>query len=52
MYTIQKKANVYHKLKRKGQSMMASARPIRAQFQDIRHKESKKLQENPPIAWI
>ena len=30
-----KKANVYHKLERKGQSTMASARTIRAKFQDL-----------------
>ena len=37
MYTIQKKkANVYHKLERKGQSTMASTRPVRVnKFQDL-----------------
>ena len=40
MYTIQKKkANVYQKLKRKGQIMMASARPIKVKFQDWRSYE-------------
>ena len=35
MYTIQKKANVYYKLDRKRQCMMASARPRMAKFQDL-----------------
>ena len=34
-YRHRKKANVYHKLEKKGQSTMASARPIRAKFQDL-----------------
>ena len=34
MYAIRKKkANVYHKVKGKGQSMMPSAHPKRAKFQ-------------------
>ena len=32
MYIIQKKANVYYELERKGQYKMASARPQRAKF--------------------
>ena len=41
-----KKANVCHKLERKGQSTMASARPMRAKFQDPRSEEIRKDQEN------
>ena len=33
MYNTQKKGNVYHKLEKKGKSMMTCARPTRAKFQ-------------------
>ena len=42
-----KKANVYHKLERKEQSIMAPARLKRAKFQDLRSCEIRKFQENP-----
>ena len=35
MYNTQKKGNVYHKLEKKGKSMMTCARPTRAKFQKI-----------------
>ena len=47
-----KKANVYHKLERKRQSIMASACLIRAKFQDLRSCEIRKFQENPWNVWI
>ena len=40
-----RKANVYHKLERKGPSTMASARSIRAKFED-RILENQTIQEN------